>query len=179
MLGKDNPEIAAEIESAVRFLVYSIDESGHNPKPVIFHSIKVGFRLYQDGYSKEVIIAGLIHDLPEDSKTTLEETKSKFGSRVAELVEAVTFNDKIADEKERYLDTYNRCVKVGKDALVIKAADILDNSYYYKFTKDKKLYKWLLFKKLKHFIDNSEKIIGKEKIWKDLQKRLYTLKTEE
>ena len=175
MLVKDTPEIAAEIEEAVKFLVHNIDESGHNPKPVIFHSIKVGFRLYQDGYSKDVVVAGLLHDLLEDSGATSDEIKKKFGDRVADLVKAATFNKDISDEKERYLDTYGRCEKLGKDAIVIKAADILDNSYYYRFAKDRELYKWLLFDKLKHFVENSEKFIGKERVWMDLKKKYLAL----
>lgn len=175
MLGKDNPEIVVEIEDAIRFLAHTIEKSGHNSKPVVFHSVKVGLRLYQDDYSTDIVIAGLLHDLLEDSDMSLEEVKEKFGDRVAVLVEAVTFKSKIKDKKERYLDTYKRCVKVGKDALVIKAADILDNSYYYRFAKDESLYKWLLFGKLKHFVENSERIIGKEKVWKDLKERYLVL----
>lgn len=175
MLGK-SPELDKEIEEAIKFLVHAIEESGKNPKPVILHSIRVGLYLYHQGYDKEIIIAGILHDLLEDSDTTLEEIKQKFGDKVAKLVEANSFNLTVKDKKERYLGSFTRSLNAGKDALVIKAADFLDNSHYYHLGQDKELYQWLL-EKLKHFIDHSEKLLKNETVWKEL-KNQYNLLTK-
>lgn len=60
---------------------------GHNPKPVIFHSVQVGVHLYNHDYESDIVIAGILHDVVEDSETTVAEIEERFGSRVAQLVQ--------------------------------------------------------------------------------------------
>lgn len=174
MLGKDTPQIAGEIEEAIKFLVFAIEKSKNNEKPVIFHSIKVGIYLYREGYAKEMVIAGILHDLLEDSDVAFEEIEKRFGKRAARLVKANSFDKGVVDKRERYSQTFRRCLKVGKDALVIKAADILDNSYYLRFAPNKIL-KNLFLGKMKHFVENTREIIGTENIWKELNERYIQL----
>jgi len=116
-----------EIEKAIKFLVASIERSGHNPKPVILHSIRVGLYLDRQGYNKNVVIAGILHDLLEDSETTIEEIREEFGDKIANLVLVNSFDKTIKEKKKRYYESFARCLEAGKDALVIKAADVLDN----------------------------------------------------
>ena len=175
MLGK-NPKLDKEIEEAIKFLVHAIEESGKNPKPVILHSIRVGLYLYQQDYSKEIVIAGILHDLLEDTEITLDEIKEKFGDKVANFVQVNSFDETIKNKKERYLDSFTRCLDAGKESLVVKAADFLDNSHYYHLAQDRKLYQWLL-KKLKHFIEHSEEVLKNEIAWKELKKQ-YNLLTK-
>jgi (p)ppGpp synthase/HD superfamily hydrolase len=149
------------IEKAIIFLVTSIEKSGKNPKPVILHSIRVSMHLESLGCSREVIIGAILHDLLEDTDVTSDEIKQDFGELIAGLVEANSFQKDIANETERYKRMYDQCRKSGKDALVIKAADILDNSYYYGPRKD-------LIEKMRYFIDVSKKELNRERIWKEL-----------
>lgn len=169
-MAKKTPTNNEEIEKAIKFLVLAIEKSGHNPKPVILHSLRVGLHLDELGHNQNVVIAGILHDLLEDSDTTFKEIKQGFGVQVANLVQANSFDKNIKDKKKRYQQTLTRCLKIGKEALIIKAADILDNSHYYQFAKGKNLRQWL-FEKIKHFIEHSEKILKNEAIFKKLQKQ--------
>lgn len=170
-----NPEDNYKIEEAIKFLVLSVNKTGINPKPVITHCIRVAFRLDFYGYNKEVVQAALLHDLLEDTKTSLKKIEDEFGKNVAELVLVSTFNKEIEDEEERYKESFNRALQLGRDALVIRASDILDNSFYYSLASDEKVYNRLLGK-LSYFLKIAKKKIGKERIYKDLENRLKVLK---
>lgn len=155
-----------QIENAIKFLVQKIDASGHNPKPVILHSIRVGLGLYNAGCAIDTVIATILHDLLEDTDTKLNEIETKFGSNVALLVEATTLDQTITDKTARYKENFDRAYKIGKEALIIRAADLLDNSnYYYLTNKDMQI--WLC-EKLKYFLEISKDLIGNEVIYKEL-----------
>lgn len=69
------PENENKIEKAIKFLVHQIDKNGKNSKPVIFHSLKVGIHLYNLGYDKDIVIAGVLHDVLEDADVDSKEVK--------------------------------------------------------------------------------------------------------
>jgi len=174
---KIDTKLNEETEKAIKFLVNANPKEGE--KPVIFHSIKVGFYLYENCYNKEIVIVGLLHDLLEDSDTAYEKIQKEFGEKVAKLVKANSYDKNIQgktveDKIARYQQTLNQCLKMGKQALIVKAADILDNSYYYHLAPDKIQRLWLS-KKMKDFIDRSAPFIKNETVWKDLNKQYETL----
>jgi len=117
-----------QIEEAITFLVFAIHKTGHNPKPVVLHSIRIGVHLYNLNYRKDIVIACILHDVIEDTKTPIEEVRSLFGETVSTLVEANSFDETIDDKVERYKETFDRCRNAGRDALIVKAADIFDNA---------------------------------------------------
>jgi (p)ppGpp synthase/HD superfamily hydrolase len=159
-----------EIEEAIVFLVTRMQESGHNPKPVILHSVRVGMHLFNDGYESDVVKAGLLHDIVEDSDTTVAEIEDRFGPRVARLVAANTFDHTQGDRFERGRDCIRRCLEVGRAALVVKAADMLDNSPYIDPRGDEAFCKsW--FEEMKHLIDVSKPILMGEAISEQLARR--------
>lgn len=165
-----------QVENAIKFLVKRINESGHNPKPVILHSIRVGLHLYNAGYATDTVIAAILHDLLEDTETNLSEIKTKFGPKVAQLVESTTFDQTMLDKTERYKKNFDRACEIGREALIIRTADLLDNSNYYHLT-DNNTQRWL-YEKLKYFLDVSKKLIGNEVIYKELVDR-YAKLTED
>lgn len=171
---KGSPERDKRIEKAIKFLVFAIEKSGSNPKPVILHSIRVGLYLYEKGYRENIVMAGLLHDLLEDSDATFEEIKQNFGSNIANLVQANSFDKDIKDKGKRKEQTLKRCLEMGKDALIIKAADILDNSYYYHLAEGEDLKK-LLFDKMEQFIEKSSDILKDEIVWKNLSRQYIEL----
>lgn len=171
------------IQKAISFLVAAVNKSGHNTKPVILHSIRVGLYLDRLGYPTEVVVAGLFHDLLEDSKTKLEEIEKEFGQKVANLALANTFDKTIKDKTKRYQESFARCLQAGKEASLIKAADILDNSYYYhlvkskkmhQLVKSKKMHQWLL-EKMRSFIDLSRATLKNEIVWQELNEKYNQL----
>ena len=167
-------EYNKEIEEAIKFLVFAIQKTGHNPKPVILHSVRVGLHLYNLGYSKDTVVAAILHDVIEDSNIKAEEIESKFGERVAKLVKALTFDESIKDKTERYKENFERCHQAGKDALIIRAADFLDNTDYYNLAPTSEMTRWLL-KKLKYFIDKSKSKLEDEPLYKELVEKYEKL----
>ncbi len=78
-----------------------------------------------------MIATGLLHDVPEDTKRTLEEIKLEFGSDIAKMVEGIT---KLSRIKYRGIDRYienlrKMFVAMAQDirVVVIKFADRLHN----------------------------------------------------
>src|SRR5437764_174675 len=54
--------------------------------PYIEHPMAVALILDRAGFDEETVIAGLLHDLVEDTDVTLEQVREGFGDRVAEMV---------------------------------------------------------------------------------------------
>lgn len=163
----ERDKIDRDLERAITFLVLAMERSGNNPKPVILHSIRVAFLLNEQNYDPDIVIAGALHDLIEDSATTLKEIEQSFGARVAQLVSANTFHKTIEDRVQRDMDMLERCKQGGKDALLVKAADILENSYHFQLDPTRDLDKWLL-KKMGLFLEMSRNELDGEMIWGQL-----------
>ena len=51
------------MDDAFQYVAYKLRETGHNTKPVLFHSFKVAYQLYKYNYSEEVVISAILHDL--------------------------------------------------------------------------------------------------------------------
>ncbi|MEA3296787.1 MAG: HD domain-containing protein, partial [candidate division Zixibacteria bacterium] len=59
-------------------------------EPYVEHCLEVAFILAEQHMDSTTIVAGLVHDVVEDTDITLEELRRKFGDEVAELVDGVT-----------------------------------------------------------------------------------------
>jgi len=169
-----NPDFDHRLEQAITFLVEMFQQSGNNPKPVILHSIRVALHLYDQDYPDEIVIAAVLHDLVEDSDCTIAAIEQNFGQEVAELVAANTFDATMADKTEYNREMLARCKAYGKMALLIKAADILDNSRYWHLLTDKELSRWLLWK-IRYFLERSAPELEEEPVWKNLSQRYQEL----
>lgn len=163
-----SPKDNQQIESAIKFMVSSFIKSSKEEKPVITHSLKVAFYLDSLGYSKEIVIAALLHDIIEDSEITLEEIKKRFGRKVAKLVEVNSLDLSMPKNAKRYKKAYLLAKENGSEALLIRGADLLDNSRYYHLVKNKNLKKLLLWK-YDYFLKISKELIGKTQVFKDLK----------
>ena len=82
-----------EIERALFFLSNALQDSGHNTKPVLLHSIQVAEMLWERGYPQHVVTAAILHDVVEDADITVEDVKQSFGQQVALYVDALTISD--------------------------------------------------------------------------------------
>lgn len=120
------------LEKAVRLLTQYLPISDETSrKPILFHDIRVGVYLYENGYSDDVILAGILHDAIEFSKITKQMLKEQFGENVTKLVLACTKDDSIKGAEEKTIELIMRCVKDGQNALIVKAADIIDSFKFY------------------------------------------------
>jgi len=91
--------------------------------PFVLHPLEVASLLNGRGFDDEVIAAGMLHDVVENSDATVEEVGARFGSRVAAIVEAVTEDDSIADYEERKATLRDRACAAGIEARAVYAAD--------------------------------------------------------
>jgi (p)ppGpp synthase/HD superfamily hydrolase len=87
------------------------------------HPAEVASLLARLGYPDDVVAAAVLHDVLEDTDARLAELRSRFGSRVAELVAVVSDDPAIADEDERKAVARERVRAFGGDALAVYAAD--------------------------------------------------------
>jgi (p)ppGpp synthase/HD superfamily hydrolase len=158
------------IEDAIYFLTDEYRKSGINPKPVVFHSIRVASLLVSLGESSTVITASLLHDLVEDSSVDIHKIISKFGNEIASLVSALSFDTKIINKKDQYEDMFQRVTLQGRDALVIKAADIIDNSVYYNLSSNNDSKKNLV-QKMQSFLDICRLELSEHPITRLLEQR--------
>lgn len=158
-----------EIEQAVLMLVDCVKKNCRNPKPLIWHSLKVGCKLYELGESKEVVIAGILHDLLEDTGCKISQIKSKFGSKVAKLVLASTFDARIKDYKERWHKSIGKIKKAGPKAMLIKIVDANDNLPFILLIEDNNKLKEVLWKH-QLIMDSFNSEMGKVPVFKEYQK---------
>ncbi len=91
--------------------------------PFVAHPVSVMNRLIRHGVrDREVLAAAVLHDTLEDTDTTFEELETKFGPRVAELVDELTREP--GESKDDYMRLFEY---TSPDACIIKLSDRIDN----------------------------------------------------
>ncbi len=118
-------------------LAYDFAEQAHrNQKRLtgesyIIHSLNTAFTLAEMKLDVPIIIAGLLHDVPEDTAVGLAEIKKNFGPDVASMVEGITKLGKLKYRGvERYIENLRKMfVAIATDirVILIKFADRLHN----------------------------------------------------
>jgi (p)ppGpp synthase/HD superfamily hydrolase len=91
--------------------------------PFILHPLEVAALLASRGFDDEIVAAGLLHDVVEDTDTGLDEVRLRFGDRIAETVAAVTEDPTIADYHARKAALRDQVAAAGPDAQAVYAAD--------------------------------------------------------
>jgi GTP pyrophosphokinase len=100
-------------------------------EPYIQHSLHTAFLLAQIKADFNTVMAGVLHDVPEDTEYTLEDVKKNFGKDVAKLVEGITKLSKIKYRGvERYRESLRKMfLSMAQDqrVILIKFCDRLHN----------------------------------------------------
>jgi len=111
------------VKNSIKWYRKGLDE------PNYIHSIRVRDMLQDDGYSKDICEAGLLHDIIEDSPLSVEDLKHMgYSKTIIDLVVACTHDDTIKDSFTRRKDMMDKISESGnEDALIIKIADLTDN----------------------------------------------------
>jgi (p)ppGpp synthase/HD superfamily hydrolase len=91
--------------------------------PFVTHPLEVACLLHESGYSDEVVAAGVLHDVLEDTDAQPEELVSRFGQDVAAVVGAVSDDPTIDDPVERKAALRRQVAEAGERAAVVFAAD--------------------------------------------------------
>ena len=76
--------------------------------PYILHPLEVSQILSTMTHDEEVITAGILHDIVEDTDGTLPEIEKRFGERVAELVASDSEEKKTGKTKKTGSTTWKR-----------------------------------------------------------------------
>jgi (p)ppGpp synthase/HD superfamily hydrolase len=101
--------------------------------PYVTHLCHVSVILLDHGYSKEIAIAGLLHDVVEDQGYDLVAIEKRFGPRVAGIVAALSEDKLDADGRKRPWEVRKQgglaqMRQAGADAVAVKVADTLHNA---------------------------------------------------
>ena len=88
------------------------------------HPLAVADLLHSHGFDEEVVAAGLLHDVIEDTATDLPELSERFGPRVCALVREMTedeaipaYGDRKAEHRERVARHASVAAIYGADKL--------------------------------------------------------------
>ncbi|PIR55210.1 (p)ppGpp synthetase [Candidatus Peregrinibacteria bacterium CG10_big_fil_rev_8_21_14_0_10_36_19] len=112
--------------------------------PYVVHPVMVVQILAQMHADEDVLIAGLLHDVPEDTEYTTDDVAKRFGNNVAFLVDGITKLSKVyyqdnmpAREVESLKKMFLHSTKDPR-VILIKLADRLHNMRTLKYVRDDK-----------------------------------------
>jgi (p)ppGpp synthase/HD superfamily hydrolase len=91
--------------------------------PFIEHPVEVAELLFRAGAPDHVIAAGVLHDTIEKGGADAAELRERFGTRVADLVVAVSEDPDIPSYARRKAALREQAAAGGSDALMVFAAD--------------------------------------------------------
>ena len=106
-------------------------------KPMVMHPITVANILREYGYDDNVIMAGYLHDVVEDTDFTIENIKEKFGDDVASLVYEASEHDKTKSWKERKTHTIENTKKLDIRHKAVICADKISNLEDFRILSEK------------------------------------------
>ncbi len=136
------------IEKAYKFaLINHGNQKRKSGEPYIIHPVAVAKILVELGMDTSTVVAGLLHDVLEDTKCTFSNMVSEFNMEVAILVDGVTKLTKFEykSKEEQQADNVRKMLlAMAKDirVIIIKLADRLHNLRTLEYmTKEKQMQK--------------------------------------
>jgi (p)ppGpp synthase/HD superfamily hydrolase len=87
------------------------------------HPLAAARLLRDEGEPPHLVVAGLLHDVLEDTGVNAGEVKERFGPEVTRLVQALTQDPSISDYGERKAALRRQILEAGRDAATVALAD--------------------------------------------------------
>lgn len=118
------------VEKSLKFAVLAHKNQvrkAEREKPYIVHPIDVANILKEYGCSDNVISAGLLHDILEDTSYDFEILKNEFGEEIANLVNAATEQNKVSSWEERKKATIDKIKNMTLEEKLVLCADKISN----------------------------------------------------
>lgn len=132
-------------------LVYEFAAKAHegqfrkSGEPYIIHPLSAAYILSQIRMDTNIILATLLHDVPEDTPITLAEIEQNFGPDIAKMIEGITKLGKLKYRGvERYIENLRKMfVAMAEDVrvMIIKFADRIHNLSTLDSLPEKKRYR--------------------------------------
>ena len=111
------------VEKAIRFVEDAYQTRLRRRGRAVEHPIAAARLLAADGQSPPIVVAGILHDVLEDTEVTAEELEAVFGGEIAGLVRAVTQDPSIKKYRRRKSTLRTQILDAGPDAAAISLAD--------------------------------------------------------
>lgn len=127
---------AADLDLLRRAYVFSArehrDQVRASGEPYLVHPLEVAYILAEQRLDTASVVAGLLHDVVEDTLTPIEAVASYFGPEVAHIVEGVTKISRLqfaSDEQEEAENLRKMILAMVDDirVILVKLADRLHN----------------------------------------------------
>ncbi|RKZ14584.1 GTP pyrophosphokinase, partial [bacterium] len=108
------------------------DQVRRSGEPYLVHPIEVAYILAELQLDTASIVSGLLHDVVEDTLTTIENVSEYFGKDVAHVVEGVTKISKLkfASQEQAQAENLRKMILAMVDdirVILVKLADRLHN----------------------------------------------------
>ncbi|HUA47993.1 MAG TPA: HD domain-containing protein [Solirubrobacteraceae bacterium] len=111
------------VEPAIRFTQDAYHTRLRRRGRTVEHPLAVARLLAADGQSPRVVVAGVLHDVLEDTEVTGEELDGVFGAEIAGLVRALSQDPSITKYRRRKAALRTQILDAGPDAAAISLAD--------------------------------------------------------
>lgn len=111
------------VEEAIRFLEEAYHTRLRRRGRAVEHPIAAARLLAADGEAPPVVVAGILHDVLEDTDVSAGELDAVFGAEMADLVRALTEDTSITKYRRRKAALRAQILSAGPDAAAISLAD--------------------------------------------------------
>ncbi len=167
--------IPNHFEQAQKLVIERIGgfRKGTTDIPNWIHSVHVQSALQRHGFSDEVVMAGLLHDIVEDGNTSLDDLRSMgFSSRVIALVDLCSHDQTVVGSEARWITMMARLIDAhDQDAWAIKIADITDNlRSCHTMPEDKQ--RFMRQVKGEIMLRLTKPLLGMHPLWQELQEQV-------
>lgn len=143
-LKKYNKEEIDNVVKAYNFAKKAhISQKRESGEPYIIHPVNVCINLAKFHADGATLVAGMLHDVVEDTKYTIDDIKNEFGAEVAQLVLGVTKISNIhfsSLDQARDANIRRIIISLNEDVriIIIKLCDRLHNMRTLKYKEAKK-----------------------------------------